>query len=137
MFKEMIWRFGSSLIAAALTATAASIALVAAAFGLYAALGMVMTRAAAAGLTALTFAVIAGLIILAAPRLIARGPKGRRQAKDRRKGEAARTAMEVGLAALTVAADLAMKRRPGKGEKTRHEKPGKPPARPRRFSKSV
>ena len=129
MFRELIWRLGAGLVAAMLTAAAAAIALFAAAFGLYAALRLALSAPAAAGLTAVAFAAVAGLIILVAPPLISRRAKSPRRGEPPPRGEASRGAAEVALAVLSVVADLALRRRtkPRK-EKLREKRERKPKA---------
>lgn len=127
MLKDLGRRLGAGLVAAVMIAVAAGITLVAAAFGAYAGLKMVVTPAAASALTALIFAVVAGLVAVLAPRAIAGKPKPQRAASHehalaRIDPALLRTAGEVGVALLGVVADMALSHRLKRQEKARDAK---------------
>ena len=120
MLKDLARRLGAGLVAAIMTAVAAGIVLVAAAFATYAALKLAVSPAAASALTALTFAVVAGLIAVLAPKVIRGKPTpGRKVQVD---PDTMRTAAEVGIAVLGIIGDMALTRRLKRQDKARNHK---------------
>jgi len=107
MLKVIGRRLALGVVATLMAATAASITLIAASFCLYSLLLKWFSASSASGLTALAFAVIAGLIGLIAA-LMLRSAKPPKPKFDR---DTARIAMETAVAILGVAADVALSRR--------------------------
>ena len=107
MLKMIGRRLALGVVATLMAATAASITLIAASFCLYAFLLTWFTRPAVSGLTALAFAVVAGLIGLIAAVML-RSVKAPKPKFDR---DTARLALETAGAVLVVAADVALSRR--------------------------
>jgi hypothetical protein len=101
---------GGSIIATVMTAVAAGIALVAAAFAIYDAVAALTSPAIAAGLTALALAIIAVITGLVGPRIV----RGRAAASERRlgPGRSIENSAVLGLAAefLLIIGDLAADR---------------------------
>ena len=121
MRKDLARRLGAGLVAAVMMAFAAGIVLVAAAFALYAAMKLVVSPAAASGVTALVFAVIAGLIAALAPRLIT-GKAAAPVHKAKLDPAMLRTASELGVAILSIVGDMALSRRLKRQEQARDKK---------------
>ena len=120
MLKDLAKRLGAGLTAAVMIAVAAGIVLVAAAFAVYAAMKLVVSPPAASAVTALVFAVVAGLIAVAAPRFVRGKPTpAQRTPVD---PAAMRTAAEVGVAVLGILSDMALSRRLKRQEKARNTK---------------
>jgi hypothetical protein len=116
-------QLAAGLVAATLIAVAGGITLVAASFGLYAGLKMVMSPAAASALTALAFAIVAGGLAVAAPGVI-RGkpvvkpapPAARALPID---NATLRLGTEIAVTVFGLLAELALRRRVDKSERRR------------------
>ena len=121
MLKDLARRLIAGLVAAVMIAVAAGVVLVAAAFALYAGMKLVVSTGAASAVTALAFAVIAGLIAGLAPRLI-KGKATAAAPKVRIDSDALRTASEVGVAVLGIIGDMALGRRLKRQELARDKK---------------
>ena len=124
MLKHLGRRLSAGLVAAVMTAVAAGVTLVAAAFAAYAGLKLVVSPAAASALTALAFAAIVGLIAVVAPKVLAGGEKTDHPAEPRHKPldpALMKTAGEVGVAVLGMVADLALSHRLKRQQKARED----------------
>lgn len=122
---------GERLISSVLTAVAASIALVAISFAIYAGFKEVIAPAWASACTAAIFAAVAGIFAIVVPRSIrARTnvqiaePEAYRAGPSR---AAVRTAVEIAFAVVGAAAETALSRRhdrrSGENLQLRHHKP--------------
>ena len=115
-------RLTAGLVAATLIAVAGGIALVAASFGLYAGLKMVVSPAAASGLTALVFAIVAAVLAVAAPAAIRGTPPARPTPAARAlpiDNATLRLGAEIAVTAFGLLAEMVLRRRVDKSERRR------------------
>ena len=117
-------RVAAGLVAAVLIAVAGGVALVAAAFALYAALEIWVSPAAASALTALAFAVLAAGLAMAAPAAIRGAPTAKpvAQAPSRAlpiDNAVLRLGAEIAVTVFGLLAELALKRRVEKTDRRR------------------
>ena len=123
--------FGERLISSVLTAVAASIALVALSFAIYAGFKELVTPPWASACTAAVFAAVAGIFAIVVPRSIkARKNVQIAELEADRPGPSravVRTAVEIAFAVVGAAAETALSRRhdrrSGEHLKLRHQKP--------------
>jgi hypothetical protein len=127
MLNQFLRRIAAGLVGAVLAAVACGVAAVAAAYAIYAVLRLTLSDAAAAGIDAAIFAVIAGLIALILPRLV-RGPRRKTTSSPRIDPDTARLATDAGLAVLTAITEM---ERGGRRKRRAKETPPDRPARRR------
>lgn len=122
MLHDLLARLKAAVIGAVLLAAAAGVAVVAAGYGAYAGLKLVVSAPAAAGLTALIFAILAGLIGIALMQVLKPAHPPARHAAAR---HGANPVLEGGVALIGVLADMALARRIKREQEARRSRKGR------------
>ena len=120
MFKDILQRLGLGAVAVILAAFAGGIAFVALAYALFALLEIRLSPAAAAAITALVFAAVAGALAVLVPK-VAPTKADVAVLKPKLDQRTIALASEAGVAALGILGDVMISRRLKRAEKARRK----------------
>ncbi len=122
MIKSVLARVQAFLIGSILLAVATGIALVAAAYGVYAVLRVALSAAASAGTTAVVFALVALVAAVLLRQTFSSGAAGKAAQKKRSQGHApdtVRVGLEAGTAVMSALSEMLAAQRENRRKTTK------------------